>query len=194
MTTIVVGGHSRKVGKTSVAAAVIRAFPDHPWTAIKISSHLHTGSDDGDCVVIEEKKLDQPSDSARFLAAGAARSLWVGVRDGHMQEVLPRLRPILSSSPFVLIESNGILRYLEPDFYIMVVRYAVEEFKESARETLGRAHAIVAVDDVNASPPWRALVDERASAIPLFPTSNASMLPPGFLNLIKSRLESKRGL
>ena len=35
---VAVGGHSRNVGKTSVAAGLIYAFRKYSWTAIKISS------------------------------------------------------------------------------------------------------------------------------------------------------------
>ena len=41
MPIIVVGGHARNVGKTSVVAGLISAFPQYSWTAIKISSHQH---------------------------------------------------------------------------------------------------------------------------------------------------------
>ncbi len=189
MTVVVVGGHSRNVGKTSVAAGVIRAFADYPWTAIKISSHLHTDPGEGNFVITEEARRDEATDSSRFLAAGAMRSFWVGVRDGHMQEVLPHLRPLLDSSRFVLIESNGILRYLEPDLYVMVIRYDISEFKSSARETLGRAHAIVAVGGDSCSPPWKHLLDAKAARIPVFPTPEPQIIPAGLIDLVRLRLK-----
>ena len=131
MTAIVVGGHSRNTGKTTVAEGLIRALSGCAWTAIKISSHLHADPGEGNYLISEETQRDGSSDSSRFLAAGAVRSYWVGVRGGHLQEVLPRLQPLLGSSRFVLFESNGILRYLEPDLYIMVIRYSVAEFKKT---------------------------------------------------------------
>ncbi len=189
MTTVVVGGHSRKVGKTSVAAGVIRAFPGCQWTAIKMSAHWH-GDDVSEeiCVVSEETNPDDLSDSSRFLAAGAARSFWIRVREGKMKEAMPRLLPILQSSPFVMVESNGILRYIRPDLYIMVLHYQVADFKDSARETLDKAHAIVAVGDETVSPPWKHLLDERAAPVPVFPTPDPNVIPPGLLDLVRSRL------
>ena len=38
---VVVGGHSRNVGKTSVTAGIIRALPDFHWTAVKITQYGH---------------------------------------------------------------------------------------------------------------------------------------------------------
>jgi hypothetical protein len=191
MTTVVVGGHSRNVGKTSVAAGLIRTFRGYPWTAIKISSHWHTDSNaDEICAISEESDPDGFSDSSRFLAAGAARSFWIRIREGKMKESIPRLLPILQSSPFVMIESSGILRYVQPDFYIMVVRYDVADFKESARETLDRAHAIVAVPCDFPSPAWKDLLDKKMTGIPLFATPDPGVIPAGLLDLIQSKLPS----
>ena len=41
MSLIVIGGHSRSVGKTSVVAGLIAALPEYNWTAMKITQHGH---------------------------------------------------------------------------------------------------------------------------------------------------------
>ena len=41
MSLVVVGGHSRNIGKTSVAAGLIAALPHYNWTAMKITQHGH---------------------------------------------------------------------------------------------------------------------------------------------------------
>ena len=41
MAVIVVGGHSRSVGKTSVVAGIIAALPEMRWTAAKITQYGH---------------------------------------------------------------------------------------------------------------------------------------------------------
>jgi hypothetical protein len=41
MSIIVIGGHSRSVGKTSVVAGLISALPDFRWTALKITQYGH---------------------------------------------------------------------------------------------------------------------------------------------------------
>ena len=48
MAVIVVGGHSRNVGKTSVVAGLISAFSRYSWTAVKISWHRHAEVFDGE--------------------------------------------------------------------------------------------------------------------------------------------------
>ncbi len=41
MAVIVVGGSGRGAGKTALVCGLIRALPEIPWTAIKVTSHGH---------------------------------------------------------------------------------------------------------------------------------------------------------
>src|ERR1022692_937125 len=92
MALIVIGGHSRSVGKTSVVAGLIAALPEFHWTAIKITQYGHgicsangelcdCATDDHSWAVTEERDHSGESDTSRFLACGATRSLWVRTRD-----------------------------------------------------------------------------------------------------------------
>src|ERR1700735_706321 len=89
MAIVVVGGHTRNIGKTSVVAGGIQAFPEMRWTAFKITQFGHGGcSANGepcDCetashsvAVSEERDGASGPDSARYLAAGAVRWSWGG--------------------------------------------------------------------------------------------------------------------
>ena len=189
MTTLVVGGHSRKVGKTSIAAGLIKAFPAYPWTAAKISSHWHVDSAAEEiCVIHEESNRAGESDSSRYLAAGATRSFWIRVKEDRIDDAVLQFLPILKSSPFVIIESNCILQYVQPDLYIMVLRNGIEDFKNSARETIGRANALVLVGRSSLSPAWQNFVQEKIAGIPLFTTPDPAILPPGMIALVRSKL------
>ncbi len=179
MATIVIGGHSRSVGKTSVVAGLIRALPERHWTAVKITQYGHgicsadgtpcdCATDDHSWAITEEvasnapatghrpstidkevaldrrpSTVDKESDSARFLTAGAERSLWVRTRQGMLAEAMPRLREELKDAPNVIIESNSVLKFLQPDLYLTVLDPATADFKDSAREFLDRASAVV---------------------------------------------------
>src|SRR5581483_10457440 len=99
---IVVGGHSRNVGKTSVVAGLIAALPEFHWTAMKVTQYghgvcsangkaCHCASDDQCWAVTEERDRSGKSDSSRFLVSGAARSLWVRTRQGMLAEAMPRV-------------------------------------------------------------------------------------------------------
>ena len=84
MATIVIGGHSRSVGKTSVVAGLIAALAEYEWTAVKITQYGHgicsANGEACDCAtgdhswaISEEKDRGGGSDTSRFLLAGAAR-------------------------------------------------------------------------------------------------------------------------
>jgi hypothetical protein len=189
MTTIVVGGHARNVGKTAVASGLIAAFRRYPWTAIKISSHRHAGvaaASSGE--FYEERDREGRSDTSRFLIAGASRALWVQIGEDDWRSAMQKILPILQSSPFVLIESNRVLQFMDPDLYILVLKYDIVEFKQSARETLSRADAIVAVDTEASTPTWQGVPIEALKAIPLFTTTNPLKIPGGLIDFVRSRL------
>ncbi len=194
MTIIVVGGHSRNIGKTSVTAGLICAFRSCAWTAVKISSHsqandphlLHLRNGDS-CGLYEETKRDGSSDTSRFLVAGASRAFWMRVVSGSPEDPLKPLQRLLDSSPFLIIESNWILRYLQPDLCLMVLRYDVGDFKESARQALGRANAIVAVNAGSSPPLWSSIAGIPAE-IPQFSTADPQILPAGLIDFVRLRL------
>ena len=45
MAVVVIGGHSRSVGKTSVVAGLIAALPEYSWHAMKITQFGHGGAE-----------------------------------------------------------------------------------------------------------------------------------------------------
>ena len=152
MAIVVVGGHSRSVGKTSVVAGLISALPDMRWTAMKITQYGHgicsadgsacdCATDDHSWAITEEQDRSGQSDSSRFLVAGAERSHWVRTRQGMLAEAMPAVRQKLQGS--VIIESNSIIRFLRPDLYLSVLDYATADFKRSALEFLDRADAVL---------------------------------------------------
>ena len=109
MAIVVIGGHSRSVGKTSVVAELISALPEYDWTAVKITQYGHgVCSADGvpcDCAtadhtwaISEEKDRGGESDTSRFLLAGAMRALWVRTEQGRLAEAMPALRRRLDGS------------------------------------------------------------------------------------------------
>jgi len=154
MAVVVVGGHSRNIGKTSVVAGLIARLPEMQWTAFKITQYGHGFcTADGkpcqcqteDSCVSLTAELDRTSgtDTSRFLAAGAARSIWVRTRIGMLAEAMPRIEKELANCENAILESNSILEFLQPDLYLTVLDPAVADFKESARRFLDRAGAVL---------------------------------------------------
>jgi len=154
MPTVVIGGHTRSVGKTSVVAGIIAALSDFHWTALKITQYGHgicsANGEACDCVtadhslaVSEEKDRSGDSDTSRFLLAGADHSWWVRTQQGELAEAMPRIRKILASTQNAIIESNSILRFLKPDLYLTVLDPETTDFKASAQTFLDRADAVL---------------------------------------------------
>src|SRR5208337_4504484 len=160
MSLIVIGGHSRSVGKTSVVAGLIAALPEFHWTAIKITQYGHgicstdgapcnCATDDHSWAVTEERDRSGDSDTSRFLVSGAVRSLWVRTRQGMLAEAMPRLRQELAAAENAILESNSVMRFLRPDLYITVLDAATADFKTSAQQFLDRADAVILHDNTD---------------------------------------------
>ncbi|MDR1726445.1 MAG: hypothetical protein LBT74_00705 [Acidobacteriota bacterium] len=206
MGVVAVGGHARKVGKTSVAEGLIAALPQCRWTALKVSSHWHPLDGDGRDAPAAGFSIAEEAvragggpaggDSARFLAAGARRAFWVRVREGCMAAALPQIETLVAQAPFALVEGNEVSELVPADFRILVLNYGVAEFKESARRLVPQADALVAVSPAPSAsdatppppPPWREFVREAAKAAPLFETADPKAVPAALLDLLRSRL------
>ncbi len=154
MAVVVVGGHSRSVGKSSVVASLIARLPERNWTACKITQFGHgfcsANGEPCDCQTDEhtiaisaERDPSTGTDSARFLAAGARRSLWVRTRIGRLADAMPRIRQEIDAAENMIFESNSLLQFLRPDLYLSVLDYGTADFKESAKLFLDRADAVL---------------------------------------------------
>ena len=164
---VVVGGQSRNIGKTSVAAGLIAATRELGWTALKITQFGHgmcsSTGEECHCAVedpahpyaITRETGEKPgTDTARFLHAGAAEAYWVRARIGALDEAVPDLRKLIADRPFVLMESNSILEFFQPDLYLSVLRFDVDDFKPSSRYYLERANATVVVKCAETEHHW----------------------------------------
>jgi hypothetical protein len=166
MSIVVIGGHSRSVGKTSVVAGLIAAMPERRWTAVKITQFGHgvcsASSELCDCAtaddswaIIEERDRSGESDTSRFLVSGAERSLWVRTRQGNLAEAMPSLRRQIAGAGNVIVESNSVMKFLRPDLYLTVLDYGTADFKPTAREFLDFASAVILHDaPPDALPAW----------------------------------------
>lgn len=110
---IVVGGHTRSIGKTQLACDIIAALPQAHWLAGKITQYGHgvcaQNGEDCDCAPTEHvAALDWEdagiplthggADSARFLQAGAERAFWLRTKQGYLAEGMPLLRQALGQA------------------------------------------------------------------------------------------------
>ena len=196
---IVVGGHSRNIGKTSVVAGLIHALPQWNWTAMKITQFGHgicSASGTGcDCCLAPEHPYaiargDQPgdSDSGRFLAAGARRSFWVRTAMGRLRMRMPAVREVQAASENLIVESNSIVEFLQPDLYLMVLDSAQADFKASSRRLLDRADACVVVKRGIRQPPWNGLPRDSWDNKPRFWAEPPQYVADALAEFVNARL------
>jgi hypothetical protein len=166
---VIVGGHTRNIGKTSVMCAIIRATAHLGWTAIKITQYGHSVcSKDGvacECAapdhpfaLTQERDSSTGTDSSRYLAAGARQSYWARTAAGNLGEAIPTLRRIWTAAPNTIVESNSILQFVKPDLYLPVLDPSVADFKASSRRYLDRADAVLVVS--REEPAWKDVADK----------------------------------
>ena len=162
MAIVVIGGQAKGVGKTGVVCALISAMPERHWTAIKISS-AHGGPGDLRAAgqrrrhmraSSEERDPTTGADSSRYLAAGAARAFWVRTAEGQLAQAMPGIRAAMAAAENVILESNSILGWLQPDLYAIVLDPRIADFKASALRYLDRADAILLCAGSTRQPNW----------------------------------------
>lgn len=209
---VVVGGHTRSIGKTQLVCDIIRAFPQANWIAGKITQYGHgvcaqngnncdCAPDEHICAIEWEAQAQSGTDSARFLAAGAKRSFWLRTKQGFLAEGLPLMRDALKrtlsetgedSLPLIL-ESNSLLQFLKPSLYFAVIDPAREDFKDSARVALDRADALVlrgSMDVPAAAPSWIKLPANLLRTKPSVSQREGDPLPEPLYVLIERALQS----
>jgi hypothetical protein len=214
---IVVGGHTRSIGKTELVCDVIRAFPEENWIAGKITQYGHgvcakngencgCAPDEHSYAISWEKDGTTGTDSSRFLAAGAKRSFWLRTKQGFLAEALPLLREALAevvpgiapkaAPPTLIIESNSLLQFVQPSLYFAVMDPNREDFKDSARAVLDRADALVLHQgaaapspDAPLSPQWMKLPAQLLREVPSVRQLVGERLPVPLQVMVRRVLE-----
>jgi molybdopterin-guanine dinucleotide biosynthesis protein len=166
MKMVMVGGHTRNIGKTSVVEGVIRAMPEMNWTAVKITQFGHgvcsVDGEDCGCIVTEhqfsiseEREKSSGTDTARFFSAGARRSLWVRTRQGELFAALDALKREIENDEFVIVESNSLRKFIKPTIYLQVLDPSNADFKLSSQQYFDLADAYLVVAQSNDAESFR---------------------------------------
>ncbi|HEY2820946.1 MAG TPA: hypothetical protein VGJ06_07890 [Candidatus Acidoferrum sp.] len=212
---IVVGGHTRSIGKTQLVCDIISALPEANWIAGKITQYGHgvcaqnghdcdCAPDEHICAIDWERDANTGTDSSRFLAAGAQRSFWLRTKQGFLAEGMPLLRSALdeiaqarrsashngNASPAepinVILESNTLLQFLKPDLFLMVLHPAKSDFKDSAQIQLDRASAFVLREPIpTAAASWQNIPLQLLRAKPQFLQREGDTVPQSLLEIVQ---------
>lgn len=199
MAIVVVGGHTRNIGKTSVMAGLISGMPEMEWTAFKITQFGHgvcsANGEPCECdsaehpvAISEERERDSGTDSSRYLEAGAVRSLWVRTRQGDLAAAMPALRREMAAAENVIVESNSVLRFVRPDLYAAVLDPQVSDFKRSALRYLDRADALLLTGEEPEGEVWAGVSVVLLRGIRRFRVSAPAYVSEGFVGFARERL------
>jgi hypothetical protein len=200
MAVVVIGGHSRSVGKTSVVAGLIAALPEYHWTALKITQYghgvcslngesCHCATDDHSWAISEEKDRSGNSDTSRFLVAGAVHAWWVRTEQGRLAEAIPTIRRRIADSENVILESNSILKFVRPDLYLTVLDPETADFKRSAQEFLDQADAVVLHDQKGNK--WANISLKPVANRPIFEIHPPDYVTPEIVDFVKFKIAPK---
>jgi molybdopterin-guanine dinucleotide biosynthesis protein len=206
MPIIVIGGHTRNIGKTSVVAGLIAALPHFNWTAIKITQFGHNvcsaNGEPCDCqtadhtlAISEERDPATGTDTSRFLAAGAHRVFWVRTRQGELAEAMPRVRKLIAESENTIIESNSVLRFLQPDLSLAVLDPSIADFKPSALRYLDRTDALILPTGTtleSLTHAWPPVSPHILARKPLFHTAPPAYTSPELTRFVSARLTTPK--
>jgi hypothetical protein len=181
---------------------LIGALAAYNWTAFKITQFGHgqcsLNGEPCDCAphdrcwaITEEQDKSGRSDSSRFLVAGAKQAFWVRTEQGRLEEALPAIQRKIAAAENVIIESNSILRFMDPDVYITVLDPSTEDFKTSAQKYLSRADAVVLHQYRNLTPRWKEVTAEMVQGRPVFPIAAPAYVTSGLVGFVANYLPSK---
>jgi hypothetical protein len=198
---VVVGGHSRNIGKTSVVAGLIRRLRDRKWTAVKITQYGHgVCADEGKACgceaepdhpfALSEEYEPSRTDSGRFLAAGADRSFWLRAPAGELARAAGTLRKILDHAENVIVESNSVLELVEPDVFLMLLDFSCQDFKPSSLRFMDRADAFVVIDRGINAPLWEDIARGLWDQKPQFLVKPPRYVTAAVSDFVKSRLST----
>ena len=210
---IVVGGHTRSIGKTQLVCDLIAGFPNENWIAGKITQYGHgvcaQNGENCDCApdehvcAISWEKCASETDSGRFLAAGARRSFWLRTKQGFLAEGMPLLRKALHElgdddrgrPGRVILESNTLLQFVKPSLYLMVLDPSKGDFKDSARLQMDRASAFVLRQPLHATDgavAWTGLPLQLLRGKPQFLQREGEALPGGLLEQVQGVIHDEK--
>ena len=197
---VVVGGHSRNIGKTSVVAGLIRKLRERRWVALKITQYgnnvceHHTGTrscgcepDSGEPFALSEEFEPSKTDTGRFLAAGAERSFWLRVPAGELPRAAKMVHKILRQGENVIVESNSVVELVQPDVFLMLLDFSCEDFKPSSLRFMDRADGFVVIDRGINAPLWAGVAQGLWDQKPQFLVKPPRYVTAEIAEFVKSR-------
>ncbi len=184
---LVVGGHSRGVGKTALVVDLVRSLGWHRVVTVKVSAHRH-----GSSIEVEEDGVPSAgSSTGRCLAAGAARALLCRCPNDCLAMARTLVEQLRRAGYDVIVESNRIAPGTAPDLTFFVASAATADWKATSDACLARADAVVLSSGTGSAPvrvaPYLASTGGRAALLGL----SADWRVPGLRRWVREQLAAK---
>jgi len=147
---IIISGSGRKVGKTFLASALIRAFSDTvPIIALKISPHVHNLlghtklRSNADGFRIFQDMEPHLKSSGKFLESGALQSYFMETDDEHLEEAFELFMSECNPSGHpVICETGALCRLVKPGILIFITS-STEDLPAPKLKTLNEANLVL---------------------------------------------------
>ncbi len=211
---IVVGGHTRSIGKTQLVCDLIAALPEARFIAGKITQYGHgvcaqngehcgCAPDEHSSAFDWESDATSGTDSSRFLAVGARRAFWLRTKQGYLAEGLPLLRQAMRDAAVesdmpsfnLIIESNSLLQFLKPAIYLAVLDPEKQDFKPTAQSLLDRADAFVLRNNfAESGQSWPKISEKLLQSKQVFLQRENEAVPAPLLVMIRNALARSASL
>jgi hypothetical protein len=125
---LLISGTGRNVGKTLLAARIIRQFSHFTSVVcVKVCPHRHAPTDSVEIIASHpaymlgvETSRTNGKDTARFLVAGATTCYYVESEDKYLPEVFQTIMLRHPADQVYVIESGGLRRHVIPGLHIRV--------------------------------------------------------------------------
>jgi hypothetical protein len=113
----------------------------------------------------------------------------VRTRQGRLGEAMPDIERKIAGAENVIMESNSVIRFLKPDLYLTVLDAGTEDFKDSAREFLDRADAVI-LHQANggAKCKWKSVSMDALAGKPIFRIAPPPYVTDEIVEFVRERL------
>jgi hypothetical protein len=130
---VLIGGNSRNTGKTTIACELIRLLSaTHEVVGLKVTSirpgeetfhgQHETALPASGFSLFEETDLSGRKDTSKMLLAGAKSVYYIQTPDSGIERAFSAFRLSLTGNPIIVCESRSLRRYVEPGYFVMMMR------------------------------------------------------------------------
>ena len=104
---------------------------------------------------------------------------------------MPDLRREMAKHENIILESNSVMRFLRPDPYWTVLDPNTADFKDSARNYLDRADAVLQ-HQANGAPAWTNVSLKPVTTKPTFTIHEGDWVPAELVEFVRRRMAAAK--